>query len=121
ANYRTRVVIYRPINDAEFSGTVLLEWLNVTAGFDTGPSYGSGHVEMLRQGHVWVGVSAQRVGIEGSSTPVAPLHLKAINPARYGSLEHPGDSYSYDMFTQAARDLRSPGEVDMLDRLQVDY
>ena len=121
ANYRTRVVIYRPINDAEFSGTVLLEWLNVTAGFDTGPSYGSGHVEMLRQGHVWVGVSAQRVGIEGSSTPVAPLHLKAINPARYGSLEHPGDSFSYDMFSQAARALRSPGEVDMLDGLQVDY
>ncbi|MDP4790016.1 MAG: alpha/beta hydrolase domain-containing protein, partial [Haliea sp.] len=39
----------------------------------------------------------------------------------YGSLEHPGDSFSYDMFSQAARALRSPGEVDMLDGLQVDY
>ena len=114
ANYRTRVVVYRPIDDGDFSGTVLVEWLNVTAGFDTGPSYGSGHVEMLRQGHVWVGVSAQRVGIEGSGTPVAPLHLKAVNPARYGSLEHPGDSYSYDMFSQAAQALREPADVDLL-------
>ncbi|MBM69935.1 MAG: hypothetical protein CME43_10720 [Haliea sp.] len=120
ANYRTRVVVYRPIDDGDFSGTVLVEWLNVTAGFDTGPSYGSGHVEMLRQGHVWVGVSAQRVGIEGSGTPVAPLHLKAVNPARYGSLEHPGDSYSYDMFSQAAQALREPADVDLLEGLQVE-
>lgn len=120
ASYRTRVVVYRPIDDSDFSGTVLVEWLNVTAGFDTGPSYGSGHVEMLRQGHVWVGVSAQRVGIEGSGTPVAPLHLKAVNPARYGSLEHPGDSYSYDMFSQAAQALREPADVDLLEGLQVE-
>tara|TARA_R100000005_G_scaffold5300_1_gene2582 strand:- start:962 stop:2485 length:1524 start_codon:yes stop_codon:yes gene_type:complete len=120
AEYRTRVVVYRPIDDSDFSGTVLVEWLNVTAGFDTGPSYGSGHVEMLRQGHVWVGVSAQRVGIEGSGTPVAPLHLKAVNPARYGTLEHPGDSFSYDMFSQAAQALREPAEVDLLEGLQVE-
>lgn len=120
ADYRTRVVVYRPIDAADFSGTVLVEWLNVTAGFDTGPSYGSGHVEMLRRGHVWVGISAQRVGIEGSSgTPVAPLNLKAVNPARYGSLEHPGDSFSYDMFSQAAQALREPAAVDLLEGLEV--
>ena len=26
--------------------------------------------------------------------------LKKIDPARYGTLNHPGDSYSYDIFTQ---------------------
>lgn len=120
APYRTRVVVYQPLDAADFSGTVLVEWLNVTAGFDTGPSYGSGHVEILRQGHVWVGVSAQRVGIEGSETPVAPLHLKAINQARYESLEHPGDSFSYDMFSQAAQALRESGNMDLLDGLDVE-
>jgi hypothetical protein len=120
APYRTRVVVYQPLDADDFSGTVLVEWLNVTAGFDTGPSYGSGHVEILRQGHVWVGVSAQRVGIEGSETPVAPLHLKAVNRARYESLEHPGDSFSYDMFSQAAQALREPGNMDLLDGLEVE-
>ncbi|MEQ9462216.1 MAG: alpha/beta hydrolase domain-containing protein [Haliea sp.] len=120
AAYRTRVVVYRPVDPADFSGTVLVEWLNVTAGFDTGPSYGSGHVEILRRGHVWVGVSAQRVGIEGSETPVVPLHLKAVNAERYAALEHPGDSFSYDMFSQAAQALREPGTVDLLEGLDVE-
>lgn len=120
ADYRTRVVVYQPLDAADFSGTVLVEWLNVTAGFDSGPSYGSAHVEILRQGHVWVGVSAQRVGIEGSETPVAPLHLKAANPERYESLEHPGDSFSYDIYSQAAQALREPGNMDLLEGLAIE-
>lgn len=118
ADYRTRIVIYRPQDPENFSGTVLVEWLNVTAGFDTGPSYATGHVEILRQGHVWVGVSAQQVGIEGSPNAVAPLHLKAANPERYESLLHPGDSYSYDMFSQAVQALREPGNRNLLPDLE---
>lgn len=120
AEYRTRVIVFRPEDPQAFSGTVLVEWLNVTAGFDSGPSYATGHVEILRQGHVWVGVSAQRVGIEGSDNAVAPLHLKAANPERYESLLHPGDSYSYDMFSQAGQALREPGNIDLLPDLEVE-
>jgi len=114
ARYRTRIVVYRPTDPAQFSGTVMLEWLNVTAGFDTPPSYGSGHVEMLRSGHVWAGVSAQMVGIEGSENSLVPLHLKAAEPERYASLMHPGDSYSYDIFAQAGQALREPADMDLL-------
>ena len=32
--------------------------------------------------------------------------LKAIDPARYGSLSHPGDGFSFDIFTQVARAVR---------------
>jgi Alpha/beta hydrolase domain len=35
--------------------------------------------------------------------------LKAIDPARYGSLQHPGDGYSFDIFTQVARAVREGG------------
>ena len=118
ADYRTRIIIYRPQDPADFSGTVLVEWLNVTAGFDTAPSYATGHVEILRQGHVWVGVSAQQVGIEGSANAVAPLHLKAANPERYESLQHPGDSFSYDIFSQALQALREPGNRNLLPDLE---
>jgi hypothetical protein len=34
------------------------------------------------------------------------LFLKAVNPARYGPLHHPGDTYSYDMFSQAGLAVR---------------
>ena len=32
--------------------------------------------------------------------------LVTIAPERYRSLEHPGDAFSFDMFTQVARALR---------------
>jgi hypothetical protein len=37
--------------------------------------------------------------------------LKALDPERYGSLEHPGDGYSFDIFTQVARAVRGGGEL----------
>lgn len=117
ADYQTRVVVYRPIDSADFSGTVIVEWLNVTSGFDIPPSYIAGHTEMLRAGHAWVGVSAQIVGIEGSERGLLPLYLKAANPERYDELLHPGDSFSYDMFSQVAQAVREPGNVDILEGL----
>ncbi|MGB1139702.1 MAG: alpha/beta hydrolase domain-containing protein [Halioglobus sp.] len=114
AQYRTRVVVYRPIDPADFNGNVLVEWLNVTAGFETPPSWGTGHLEMRRGGSVWIGVSAQFIGIEGSENSILPLHLKAVNPERYGTLIHPGDSFSYDMYSQVAQAIRSPRDIDLL-------
>lgn len=115
AQYRTRILVYLPLALEDFSGTVFVEWLNVTAGFETPPSWGSGHTEILRAGHAWVGVSAQLVGIEGSSNGLPlPLYLKAADPERYASLSHPGDSFSYDIFSQVAQALREPGEIDPL-------
>ena len=114
AAYKTRIVVYRPIDPANFSGTVILEWLNVTAGFETPPSWGTGQLEMRRGGAVWIGFSAQLIGIEGSENALLPLHLKAINPERYGSLIHPGDSFSYDIFSQAAQAVREPNGIDPL-------
>ena len=122
ADYRTRIVVYRPIDPAAFNGNVLVEWLNVTAGFETPPSWGTGQLEMRRGGSVWVGVSAQQVGKEGSDRGLPlPLYLKAVDPARYGTLVHPGDSFSYDMFSQVAQALRNPDGIAPLDGLDVKH
>ena len=43
--------------------------------------------------------------------------LKQVDPERYESLEHPGDQWSYDIFSQAAQVLRQPGEVNILGEL----
>lgn len=120
AAYKTRLIVYRPTNPRKFSGTVVVEWLNVSAGLDSAPDWIQGHVELIREGVAWVGVSAQIVGVEGG-TPLAPvlsLPLKTQNPARYGSLHHPGDSFSYDMFSQAGQAIRTPSGPNPLGALK---
>ncbi|CAI7978222.1 conserved hypothetical protein [Frankia sp. Hr75.2] len=105
ASYRTRVLVRRPAQAAEFSGTVIVEWLNVSGGVDADPEWANLHEEITRQGHVWVGVSAQQIGViggqvlvqaPGPGSELAGKGLKAIDPARYGSLAHPGDGFSTD-------------------------
>jgi hypothetical protein len=117
ADYKVRIVIYRPIDVQAFNGTVIVEWLNVSGGVDAAPDWTSTHTELTREGYTWVGVSAQRVGIEGGGGAFN-LSLKTIDPVRYGSLNHPGDSFSYDIFSQVAQAVIMPSGIDPLDGLR---
>lgn len=102
ADYKTRAIVRRPTDPANFNGNVIVEWLNVSGGLDAAPDWTYTHVELIREGYAWVGLSAQVVGIDGGPSMglVAGYTLKAADPGRYGSLVHPGDQYSYDMYTQ---------------------
>jgi hypothetical protein len=107
APFKTRLMVYRPIAPKDFNGTVIVEWNNVSAGFDTAPIWLAAHDELIREGYAWVGVTAQKVGVEGGAGAiVAGLDLKHSDPDRYGTLTHPGDSYSYDMYRQAGVAVR---------------
>jgi hypothetical protein len=105
ASFKTRILVFRPIKKQDFRGTVVVEWLNVSAGLDTAPDWTAAHTHLVNAGMVWVGVSAQYVGVEGGGGSFLDLSLKNVNPARYGSLNHPGDSFSYDIFSQAGAAL----------------
>ena len=48
-----------------FDGTVVVEWLNVTAGIDAPAAWLSAHIQMIRSGMAYVGVDAQAGGING--------------------------------------------------------
>src|ERR1700736_1955221 len=39
APFMTRLVVVRPRNPARFNGTVIVEWLNVSAGTDAAPDW----------------------------------------------------------------------------------
>lgn len=113
APYRTRALVRRPAAAADFSGTVVIEWLNVSAGLDADPEWSNLHEELIRAGHAWVGLSTQLIGVEGGPVLVSVPGTEGIvgrglvntDTSRYGSLEHPGDGYSFDIFTQVARAL----------------
>src|SRR5438876_38285 len=53
AQYTTRIVVYRPSSPKKFNGTVVVEWLNVTAGFDSAPEWLQAHDELVRGGFAW--------------------------------------------------------------------
>jgi hypothetical protein len=120
ADYRTRILVYRPVKRGRFNGTVLVEWLNVTGGLDSAPDWLMTHTELIRRGYAWVGVSTQLVGVEGGPAlpglPSSPL--KEVDPERYGSLIHPGDSFSYDIFSQVGEAVLHPTGVAPLGGLR---
>ncbi|HRW36405.1 MAG: hypothetical protein KDB04_17125 [Acidimicrobiales bacterium] len=118
ADYAIRTVVRRPADPAEFNGTLVVEWLNVSAGRESDPDFGFLADELLSEGYAYASVSAQQMGVEpgGLGIPVpgvipeALQPLKEWDPERYGELSHPGDQYSYDIYSQAVRTLLDPAD-----------
>lgn len=115
--YKTRVMVRRPASPATFNGTVVVEWINVTPGHDLDIDWLQAHDYWMRTGYAWVGVSAQRVGVEA---------LKVWNAKRYGTLDVTdrgtitNDDLSYDIFAQVAQAIRHPSTVNLLPGLRVE-
>ena len=115
--YKTRVMVRRPAASARFNGTVVVEWINVTPGHDLDIDWLQAHDYWMRTGYGWVGVSAQRVGVEA---------LKVWNAKRYGTLDVTdhgtitNDDLSYDIFAQVAQAIRHPSSVNLLPGFRVD-
>lgn len=110
--YTSRLLVRRPANRTRFNGVVIVEWLNVTNGYDTDVLWLYQKEFFLREGYAWVGVSAQNVGV---SRP--PNGLKVWSEKRYGRLNVDGsgtianDALGYDVFAQAAAAVRRVPEV----------
>jgi len=113
--YKTRIVVRRPAESSKFNGVVLVEWLNVTNGFDADNLWFFAWEHVLRSGYAWVGVSAQLTGVN---------QLKGWSPARYDTLDVtaggtvPTDVLSYDIFSQAGQAVAHPAGVSVLGGLR---
>jgi hypothetical protein len=106
--FRSRMRVIRPTDPAKFNGTVVVEWTNVTNGYDVSVWWQRPKAFYLREGYAYVEVSAQNAGINGT-----PFGLRNWSPTRYGSLNVnangtiTGDALSYDIFSQAAQAVRN--------------
>jgi hypothetical protein len=106
--YKSRMRVIRPTDPAKFNGTVVVEWTNVTNGYDTPVWWLKPKAFYLREGYAHVEVSAQNAGLNSS-----PNGLRNWSPTRYGSLDvigggtQTGDVLSYDIFSQAAAAIRN--------------
>jgi hypothetical protein len=134
ADYRTRILVYRPLDADRFNGTVVLEWDNVTQQFGIPFVWNWLHPMVFRDGYAYAFVAAQSAEQCGTTAPTGgtqppptgvcnPQQLKGWDPERYASLSHPGDDWSFDVFSQVAnavRGQRSDGSADPMAGLRVD-
>ena len=115
--YKTRILVRKPEKPEDFNGTVLVEWLNVSFGYDDAINYCS---SVYDDGFAVVCVSAQATGLyglDGLSTG-----LIEWDPERYGTLSIPDEYMAYDIFSQAGRAVgpnRSVNGIDPLEGLDV--
>jgi len=115
--FKTRIVVRRPQTAAKFNGTVVVEWTNVSEGFDNEVEWFHSGEHFVRSGYAWVGVSAQNVGVAA---------LKHRMPERYSSLDVTdggavqGDSLSYDIFTAAGLAVRGRAGQNVLGPLRAE-
>src|SRR5205085_10957911 len=115
--FRTRLVVRRPASAAKFNGTVIVEWTNVSEGFDNEVEWFHSGEHFVRSGYAWVGVSAQNVGVSA---------LKRRMADRYSSLDVPdggtvqADGLSYDIFTAAGLAVRGKSGQNVMGGLKAD-
>jgi hypothetical protein len=113
APYKTRILVYRPTDPRRFNGTTIVEWDNVTAQNAEEPMWTWLHPMVFREGYAYVFVSAQAAAV-----CCGPRSHQLWDPVRYASLNHPGDDYSFDIYSQVVQAVRSPQGVDAMGGLK---
>jgi Alpha/beta hydrolase domain len=78
--YTTRMLVKRPIDPRRFSGTVVVEPLNPSAGFDLAPVWDRSRRYLVDTGDVFVGWTSKSVAVNA---------IKGWNPGRYAALDWP--------------------------------
>ena len=98
APFTTRIVVALPKDPSRFNGTVLAEWENVTAQAPAQPGMVWMHHYMLPRGFGYMAVSAQAAGVN---------LMRIWDPFRYEKLAHPGDDFSFDIYSQSVAAIRT--------------
>jgi len=112
--FKTRFLVYRPVDPKTFNGTVVVCWNNVTAGYEL---FHGESPEVLEGGYAYVCASVQRAGVHGF--PVNPQGLAVWDPQRYGELSIPTDEGSYGVYAQIGRAV-GPARGGSLQRSGID-
>lgn len=105
--YRTRLIVRRPEDSAEFNGIVIVEWINVTGGTDKDIDWWQSGEHLMRNGYAYVGVSAQQMGID-TFKQWSPQRYQSLDTTNNGSVEN--DALSFDIFAAAGKAIRRIGQ-----------
>lgn len=112
--YKSRMIVRRP-SSARFNGTVIVELMNASSGFDIDVDFISLLPLMDQEGYAYVAITTQQVSVN---------FLKKRDPNRYGSLSvgdnlWSGQPAAHEIFSQGAKALLANGNgVDPLGGLK---
>jgi hypothetical protein len=115
--YQTRMIVRRPTSRGRFNGTVVIEWWNSTAGFDSAPSWDASAEYFARQGVVYIGVTNSTTSL-GFLTGGCSLFgvLPPTCGTRYATLSLPENGLAFEMMSQIANLLKSDSSHNPLPR-----
>jgi hypothetical protein len=112
--YKTRILVRRPASADAFSGDVVIEFMNSTAGFDSTPSWLPSAEYFAREGIVYIGVTTSG----NQSLPYLRNGCGGIAPpcgTRYASLVMTDNGQEYELISQLVTALESgdPAQVPL--------
>jgi len=106
--YTTRIIVMRPADAIEFNGTVVVEWWNSSAMFDTAPVWDPSGQYFARKGIAYVGVTNASVAAEflaDGCKLLGAIELAACGE-RYADVELQQDGQAFEMVSQIANALK---------------
>jgi hypothetical protein len=113
--YKTRIIVRRPAKASKANGTVVIEWWNSTAGFDTAPSWDPSAEYFANAGVIYVGVTNSTTSL---GFLVNGCRLFGFLPpscgTRYSTLSLPENGLAYDIVNQLANLLKSDDPANPL-------
>jgi len=105
--YKTRFVVTRPVQPGRFNGTVIIEFLNSTAGRDGSPVWDYSGPWFSKQGIVHIGVTTSG----DDSLPYLTRGCGGVTDVdcgdRYASLSIPDNGLEFEIVSQLASALKS--------------
>ena len=115
--YRSRMIMWTPTDPARSNGVTIVEWAQVSdfGQFELTVELSYQASMLMNRGYAFALVSAEEAGVcDRSPTGCSPYSLQGADPARYGPLDHPGDAYSFDIFSQALQAIKYPSGASPL-------
>jgi hypothetical protein len=122
--YTTRMIVKRPRRDREFSGTVVIEPLNPSGGFDIAAVWDRSRELFTSNGDIFIGWSSKSVIVNAlhqwNPARYAALHWDYL-PATPGSNSGANDGITFDVAAQIGALIKSGGRGSPLHGLRIKH
>lgn len=108
--YTSRILVRKPTNPKKFNGTVYVEILNPTAGWDGDAVWGMNHEYLQREGAVYVGLTSKPVALNFLRDSWGQDPFPPRNNSRYATLEMPFFGQVWDMLSELGALLKTKND-----------